>query len=101
MTRPSDRDIWRIEELPRPTEAHAADAVEMVAGEVVRRVSLPRFDYDVLCACRAWEVQNPKQPPVALELARLAQASVADTQAALRRLAAVGLIPPQGDATLQ
>lgn len=98
MTPPLDHTIWRLEALPRPTEAHAADAVEMVAGEIVRRISLPKLDYAVLQAYQ----QNPAPPgPDPLALAACVGASISEIRSAIRRLAAVGLIPLHGDATLQ
>lgn len=82
--------VWKIQALSRPSEAHAADAIEIVGGEAVRRVTLPQLDYAVYLAVQ----RNPSS-----EVPMLAQALALplDTVSlALHRLAAAGLIdaPP-------
>lgn len=77
--------VWKIQALSRPSEAHAADAIEIVGGEAVRRVTLPQLDYAVYLALQ----RNP-----AAELPVLAHSlalPIDTVTLALQRLAAAGL----------
>lgn len=87
----SSEPTWRIEPQPKPTEGHAADAVEMVEGEPVRRVSLPKFDCEVLKAHAAVKQEKDREP-YAEELATHMKVPVSEADAALKRLALIGLI---------
>lgn len=97
MTRP----LWKIEHLPRPTPAHAADAIEIVNGEAVRRVSLPQFDLEVYRLYQSLRDRMRREPHVR-DLAAHLSSPLDELTAALRRLAVAGLItPPEPAATLQ
>jgi hypothetical protein len=87
MHHANDKSVWRIEPLSVPTEAHAADALEIVHGEVVRKVSLPRLDFSIYSA---WVKLQP-----ASDLAGLIVATGHDyqtVQSAVARLRAAGLL---------
>jgi hypothetical protein len=91
---------WLLEPLSRPSEAHAGDAVEIVAGEVVRRVTLPMLDFDVLHARNDWLEKNDKEPG-SDELAAVMELDIMVVQAALRRLAVAGIVPRPEEHSLQ
>lgn len=87
------KSLWRIEPLSKPAEAHMADAVEMVGGEQVRRVSLPQLDYTVLLARNSYLAQNGKEPNL-FDLAQPLALPTTAVESAMLRLAAAGIIPP-------
>lgn len=96
MHHANDKPLWRIEPLSVPTEAHAADALEIVQGEVVRKVSLPRLDFSIYSA---WAKLQP-----ASDIAALIVATGHDyktIQATLLRLRAAGLLPSDDGGMLQ
>lgn len=82
------KTLWKIQPLQRPSEAHAADAIQIVNGEQVRKVTLPQLDYDVYLAFEAGQGSDARELALALKLA------VDVTSAALHRLAAAGLVKP-------
>lgn len=86
------KSLWRIEPLSRPSEAHTADVLEIVEGEVVRRVSLPQLDYTVLLARNSYLAQRDSEPTM-FDLAGPLALPSAAVEAALIRLAAAGIIP--------
>lgn len=92
------KSLWRLEPMNRPSEAHAADAVEIVSGEIVRRVSLPRVDYAVLCQRNEWLDTHSGEEPSAHDLCGFTTETL---HAALRRLSVAGLIPPPNETALQ
>ncbi len=81
------KTVWKIEPLARPSPAHAADAVEIVGGEAVRRVVLGQVDYDVYIAHKAGIHPEGLSPDV--------------VAAALNRLVIAGLLPPESHHVLQ
>lgn len=78
--------MWKIQPLPKPTEGHAADAIEIVNGEPVRKVTLPRIDFAVYTAHEAAAGKTAR------EVALAANLPVDVTTAAINRLVAAGLI---------
>lgn len=90
------KSIWKIEPLKKPSPSHAADAVEIVDGETVRRVVLPQLDYDVYIA---WQ-GHPEQRS-AHELGPILAIATDDVAAALTRLALAGLISGNPNSSLQ
>ena len=96
----SAKSIWKLEPLARPSPAHAADAVEIVAGEPVRRVTLPQLDYDIYLQHNAIH-KRVKREPHSRELASELNLPLEEVEAGLRRLAAAGLISPPERSVLQ
>lgn len=92
--------LWKIEPLGKPSLAHAADAVEIVGGEAVRRVTLSQLDalaYATYCKIKA----DDGHGPTAELLAHKLDIPVEESAAALRRLVAVGLLEAPEQKTLQ
>lgn len=94
------KPIWKLEPLAKPSAAHAADAVEIVAGEAVRRVTLPQLDYDIYLQHSAIH-KRVKREPHSREVARELSLPLEEVEAGLRRLAAAGLISPPERTVLQ
>jgi hypothetical protein len=88
--------LWKIEPLGKPSLAHAADAVEIVGGEAVRRVTLSQLDYQVYTAVKASTEDVPQ-----IKLAEQFDLPVEEITAALRRLVAAGLLDAAEPKTLQ
>lgn len=99
--------LWRLDPLDLPREGHAADAVEIVGGEIVRRVSLSLADYRVLQAYQQAEkaapdgASQPDTPPSAVTLSPCVGLTLVETEAALNRLAVAGLLPSAPTPNLQ
>lgn len=103
--------LWRFEILPRADEVHAADAIEIVAGDIVRRVSLTAVDFCVIQQRNVWVTSqentfNPdgtiRAEPTPADLAPLCDLDEETIRAALRRLAVIGLLsPPHREGRIQ
>jgi len=92
---------WRIEVLAKPTPAHVADALEMVDGEAVRRVTLPEVDFKVVTGHNELEKRLGRRPDLA-DLMDVTDLDAASVNAALNRLSAMGLLPePENRGRLQ
>lgn len=94
------KSVWRIEPLSKPSEGHMADAVEIVGGEPMRRVSLPQLDYTVLLARNSYLAQNEHEPSM-FDLAGPLALPSAAVEAALIRLAAAGIVPKPEHRSIQ
>lgn len=88
------KSIWKVQPLGKPSAAHAADAIEIVNGEPVRRVTLPQMDYDVYLAFTAGQTHTH-------ELAATLSISADAASSALNRLAASGLIAVPDGTSIQ
>lgn len=84
--------IWKIELMSKPSITHAADAVEIVDGEAVRRVTLPPLDLDVYRAHEKLKAELARAPYAHELMTALPDALLDEIEATLRRLAASGLI---------
>lgn len=89
------KPLWKIQPMARPTEAHAADAVEIINGEQVRKVALPQLDYDVYLAFEAGQGTDARELSIALKM------QVDVIASALHRLAAAGLLKPGAMPSIQ
>lgn len=84
--------LWKLEPCFSPTDSHAADLLEIVDGDVVRRVSLPRLDLSIYAA---YTHLDDDQRAGANLLSQLIIATGHDyitVQAALRRLTTMGVL---------
>ncbi len=91
------RRIWKLEPLGKPSAAHAADAVEIVGGEAVRRVALTEIDYQLYLKVQGKDPLFRNPSALAAGFAR----PVEEIEAALRRLVAAGLIIDAEKGSLQ
>jgi hypothetical protein len=91
--------LWKIEPLGKPSIAHAADAVEIVGGEAVRRVTLPQLDYELYLAVQL--NLKHERPVLAEALAAELDTPAEEIAAALRRLVATGLVAAADKNSLQ
>lgn len=80
------KSLWKVEPVSRPVPSHAADAIEIVNGEAVRRVTLSQMDYDVYLGGGLLGHYD-----VAL-IAQNLKLGAEDVSFALHRLATTGLI---------
>lgn len=101
MTKRDETLRWRVDVFDKPHGLHVADAVEIVAGEIVRRVTLLKEDYDILNCRNLWRASHEGNEPTAQDLSVHVKKPLEDVVIILRRLTASGIIPTLDKGTLQ
>ena len=84
--------LWKLEPCFSPTDSHAADLLEIVDGDVVRRVSLPRLDLSIYAAYTHLEASKRAGADLITHLITTTGHDYNTVQAALRRLTAMGVL---------
>ncbi len=101
MTKRDEALRWRLDVFDKPHGLHVADAVEIVAGEIVRRVTLLQDDYEILNCRNLWRASHDGNEPTVQDLSVHAKKSLEDVVIIIRRLTTSGIIPTLDKGTLQ